>query len=366
MRAGSIVSGLIVAVGLSGCDSNVEVVSEPQVRSIKYMVLDRRAGDQGRRIAGVVTAAVTSKVAFEIPGQVVELYAKSGDRVEKGDLLARLDSELYELQLAQAQNSLAQAQAGRDDAQQKYTQQQKLHAKGFAPKTSLDSAEATLKNTRGAVGVAKSQLDLARRDLAKTELKAPFDGVVARKLVEVFEDVQTGQEIYALQTDAEDKVEASVPETLITKISVGSVVSIRFPPLGGVTVQGRVDEVSPLTGDANAYPVEVALDSAPTDLRPGMSAEIVFTFSSDETGKAFVLPIGAVLPDARDEADGQVFVYDPDEKILHKRSVSVVNLSNNELHVLGELKEGEIIATAGVSFLHEGMRVELFDPAAWR
>ena len=239
-------------------------------------------------------------------------------------------------------------------------------SKSFGPKTSLDTAEATLKNNKGAVGVAKSQLDLARRDLAKTELRAPFDGVVARKLVEVFEDVQTGQEIYALQTDAEDKVEASVPETLITKISIGSVVNIQFPPLGGVSVLGRVDEVSPLTGDANAYPVEVALDSVPGELRPGMSAEITFTFPSDETGEAFVLPMGAVLPDAQGGVDGQVFVYDPDEKIVHKRDVTVVNLSNNELHVLGALNEGDIIASAGVSFLHEGMRVELFDPAAWR
>ena len=367
MRLSLLLTAFTALICLNGCDTDKRIgASGPQVRAIKYAVLDRRAGEQERRIAGVVTAAVTSNVAFEISGQVVELLRKSGDQVAKGELIARLDAEPYELQVARAENSLAQAVASRDDARNKYDQQKKLRSQGFTSQTALDSAEATLKNAKGAVGVARSQLDLARRDLAKTALKAPFAGVIARKMVEVFEDVQTGQAIYALQTDMQDKVEASIPETLINKVSLGVRVKVSFPPLDGVTVPGRIDEVSPLAGDANAYPVEVALDAAPPGLRPGMSAEVAFTFASEETGKAFVVPMSALLPDAKPEADGGVFVYNPDTKTLQKRAVSVVNVQNNRLQVLGDLAEGEIIAVAGVSFLHDGMKVELFDPDVWR
>ena len=351
---------------LLGCDDKIETELEPQIRAIKYTVLGELAGDQERRIAGVVTAAVTSNVAFEISGQVADLPRKSGDRVKKGEVIARLDAGSYELQVAKARNALAQEQANLNDAQFKFDQLKQLRSEGFTAQSTLDSAEATLKNAQGAVGVAKSQLNLASRDLAKTNLKAPFEGVIARKMVEVFEDVKTGQAIYALQTETRSKIEASLPETLINKISLGTKVIVSFPPLGGATATGRVDEMSPLTGDANAYPIQVALDAAPDGLRPGMSAEVAFTFASDDTGKAFIVPMSAVLADAKPGGDGDVFVFNPDTRELQKRAIAVVNVRNNQLQVTGDLAEGEIIATGGVSFLHDGMRVELFDPAVWR
>ena len=350
---------------LTACDEEVEEPEGELIRSIKYMSLDQRAGLQDRRIAGIVAAAQTTNIAFETNGQVIELLRKPGDSVEAGALVARLDPEPYQLQVDQAQNTLDQALATLDDAQKKFDQQSKLLQQGFATKTAFDSAEAALKNAKGAVGVAESQLDLARRNLSKTDLRAPFDGVVARQLIDVYEEVSGGQAIYDIQSVGEGKVEASLPETLINTVSLGTTVAITFPPLGGAQVQGSIDEIAPLTGDANAYPIEIVLARTPPGLRSGMSAEVTFSFASEETGKAFVVPLTAVQPNPGQE-EAHVYVFDKTTKTLAKRDVRVVNVKDNSLEIIGDLQQGEIIATAGISFLHDGMRVDLFDPEALR
>lgn len=351
---------------VAGCDDEPETARDEVVRSIKYMVLDQRAGEQQRRIAGIVVASQTTNIAFETSGQVIRLLRNAGDAVTQGDLIAQLDPEPYLLQVNQAENSLAQANASRDDARKKFDQQRQLSQQGFATRTALDTAEANLKNAQGAVGVAESQLDLARRDLSKTDLKAPFSGVIARKLVDTYEEVTGGQAIYAIQSSGEGKIEAALPETLINSVSLGSVVDVSFPPLGDATVQGRVTEISPLTGDANAYPIEVALQGTPPGLRSGMSAEVSFSFASADTGKAFVVPISAVLPDPGPDAESHVYVFDRATGKVSKRAVTVANISDNSLQVLGDLTTGDVIATAGVSFLYDGMQVDLFDPEKLR
>lgn len=352
----------LIPLVLLGCDDDEQTAEQEVIRAIKYMTLEERAGTQERRIAGIVAASQTTNAAFETAGQVTELLRRSGDAVAEGDLIARLDPEPYQLRVAEAENALAQAEAGLDDARKKFAQQDDLFKQGFATRTAFDSAEAAFKNAQGAVGIAESQLDLARRDLKKTDLTAPFSGVIARRDVEVFEEISGGQSIYAIQSADEGKIEASIPETLINIVSLGASVDVSFPPLGGASTTGTIDEIAPSAGDANAYPIEIVLGNAPSGMRPGMSAEVTFSFESAETGTAFVVPMGAVA--ANPGGASNVFVFDPATQTLSSRSVDVANVHNNSLQIIGDLNPGEIIATAGISFLHDGMRVDLFDPSS--
>ena len=99
-----------------------------------------------------------------------------------------------------------------------------------------------------------------------------------------------------------------------------------------------------------------------------MSAEITFRFETEATGEAFLVPMTALKPKAGndDEMDASVYVYDEATGTLSERRVRVANVLNNSLEIIGDLSEGEIIATAGVSFLHDGMQVTLFDPKFFR
>lgn len=352
---------VVTALSLAACDEEVTETGPDPIRAIKYTKLDIRAGLQSRKIAGVMAAEVTSNVAFETNGQVIELLHNVGDRVEKDAVLARLDPEPLILAVTQANGELERARANADDAKKKYDQQKQLLDRGFATRTAYDTADANLKNADGAVTVAQSAVERAERDLKRAELRAPFSGVIARRSVEAFEEVTGGQVIFAMQTDTKGKIEAALPETMVNQITLGSDVAVSFPPLGDVEVTGTVTEIAPLTGEANAYPIKVALNATPPGLRSGMSAELTFRFATETTGKAFLVPLAAVKPVVDKDGEALVFVYDTEAKTLAGRKVTITNVEGNMLEIVGELAAGEIIATAGVSFLHDGMRVDLFE-----
>jgi RND family efflux transporter MFP subunit len=325
------------------------------------MKIDTRAENNTRQLAGIVKAGTIANVAFEIGGSVIVMARKVGEAVAKGDTIAQLDPKPIELEVAQAEFSLKQAEAALKDARSKLSQQQQLWEKRFSTRTALDTAKANFGNADGQVGIARSQLSLRKRDLAKTTLKAPFDGRISKREVEVFEEVKAGEAIYTLQTQGENEVEVSVPETLIGFVNVGLAVEVKISPLNGATIKGLVTEVAPEAGDANAFPVTVRLETSPPDLRPGMSAEIIIAFKGEATGKAFSVPVGALKPDINAN-QATVFVYDPATKTVRQKAVQVVGIEGNNPEIIGEIKPGDIIATAGVGQMYDGMKVRLLAP----
>lgn len=351
----------LAAAFLTGCGETAEKAPELPPRAIKYMKINALAENETRQLAGIVKAATNANVAFEIPGNVIIMAKKVGAPVAKGEIVAKLDPKPIELQLQQTEFSLRQAVATLADARSKLAQQEQLRKNRFTTKTAYDTAKANFENAKGQVGIARSQLSLKKRELEKSELKAPFEGTVSKQLVEVFEEVKAGEAIYTLQTEGDNEVEASVPESLIGFVAVGDEVSVKFPPLNDATVKGRITEVSPEAVGGNAYPITVRLQNSPPGLRPGMSAETTFSFAGKATGKAFSVPVGALKPDVS-EQQGTVFVYDPKTKTVRQRPVRVVGIKGNNPEIIGDIKPGDIIATAGVGQMFDGMEVRLLEP----
>ena len=356
-------SGLVVLsiLGLTACGEEEVAAPPPPIRAIKYMVLKKGVEKQQRRISGVITAGTTSNAAFETTGQVIELVKNVGDQVDVGELIAKLDPEPFKLRLQEAESKLQQAQAALSDGQSKFKQQQQLFRKGYATRTSYESSIATLRNAEGAIGIAQSQLKIAKRNLSKADLLAPFSGVVAKRSVEVFEAVTSGAVVYTLQTQGESEVDVSLPETLINFVSIGDKVEVIVSLLGTEPLAGRLTEIAPLSEDVNAYPVTVLLTETSEGLRPGMSAQVVFEFKSDETVGGFTIPIAALkaLPG---QEGGAVFVFA--DGTVKEHSVEVVGLRDNSLQIKGDIKDGDVIATAGVSLLFDGMQARLLDPSS--
>lgn len=354
-------SVLATCLALLACDEQAAAPQEAPVRAIKYLTLEAGLENQRRRISGVVEAGTRSVVAFQTGGQVVELAKNVGDSVEAGVLLAKLDPEPLRLRVASARSEVQQAQATLADAQSKHRQQSELFDKGYATRSNFETALANLRGARGGVGVAQSQLDIAERDLAKSELKAPFAGVIAKRNVDEFEEVSAGQAIFTLQTEGEFEVKVSLPETLINVVALGDYVDIHVPLAREAPFAGVVSEVAPQAEGVNAYPVTVRMLESVGSLRPGMSAEATFEFPTLGAFEGFAIPIAALKPLVGQEG-GEVFVF-KDGK-LAVRKVQVINVRDNALQIVGDVQAGEVIATAGVSLLYDGMPARLLDPAS--
>lgn len=345
-----------LAGALAGCEEPKSAAPLP-VRAIKYMTVKARAADQVRRISGVVEAGTVTDLSFEVSGQVNKISVDIGDHVAAGAPIAMLDSEPYRLKVDTARGELGRAQAQLKDARQKFSQQQKLYKSGFTTKTKFDTATANLKSAESQLSIARTKLSIAERDLRKTALKAPFRGRISQKYVDQFTEVAAGQRIVQIHTEGDMKVEASVPESLVRELKTGSPVTVYFPTLGNLKSGGKIEDIGSRAGTANAFPVKISLDRQFPELRPGMSAEVALRFSTKATGTAFLLPLAAVLPEGKRRAS--IFVYDKKQGVVRKRKIQVVNVRDNDLEVTGELKEGDIVAIAGVSFLADNMKVRL-------
>jgi RND family efflux transporter MFP subunit len=292
-----------------------------------------------------------------------------GDTVEQDQVLARLDPEPFELAVRDAEAALAEIRAFRQEARTTFRRFEEVAEHGAVSLQELDQARATRDSRESQFEAAEARLNLARRDLRRSVLRAPFPGSVSVREIDPAMKVGTGQTAFELDSEESGlRVEVQMPETLITRTRQGDSVRVSFPSVEDPDaetkgVAGVISEVGTRAGTGNAFPVRADLLDRPPALRPGMTAEVTFSFPRTEAGVAglegFLIPIGAALAEAGD--DFSVFVFDPGTSTLEKRAIRTGGVRDNDVAVLDGLNEGDIIATAGVPFLRDGQEVRLLD-----
>lgn len=334
----------------------------PVVRAVKTVVVKKTTPQQERRIAGTVEAVNRASLAFEVSGTISSIPVVVGARVVKGQVLARLDQRQYEINMQSAEAEVRRADADYRDKERDFKNQETLFQRGVASRTARDRAEAAFKAALGTLDQAKAKLSLAKRDLDRTVLRAPYPGVVSKREAEPAQAISAGQPVLLLQGDGPLEVQVNVPEALINFLKTGDKVGVTFPTLGERSVAGRIREMSSRGEEASTYPVTVILDQPPAIIRPGMAAEVTFTITMTSAKSVFLVPVSALSPG---EEKGRGFVYvfvngDAGQPgVMKKRAVTISGVRGNLLQVASGLSDGERVAVAGVSFLHDGMRAKL-------
>ena len=204
----------------------------------------------------------------------------------------------------------------------------------------------------------QSQLNLAKRDLEKTKLYAPFDGILSERHVDAFQEVSRGQPIFDIYAEEAMQVRLSIPETNIREIHLGLPAEFRFPTRPGLHLKGRVSEIGTVAEAANAFPVKIALLEGSYEVLPGMTAEATLLLGGEDEAASYLVPISAIAPS--DETNvGHVFVFDPESSTVRKTRVTGAGVRDNQVVVAEGLSPGDVIAVAGVSFLSDGQTVKL-------
>ena len=350
---------LVLGLGLalSACEEEVAKVEAP-VRAIKTITVTEVASGSVRKFAGIVQATDTSALSFEVGGNVKEVKAELGKQVKKGQVLARLDKQPYMLAVQAAEAALGKSRADQVKAKLEFQRKKTLYEKKWVSKSAYDQALAGFESGRSSVKYSTAQLNLARRDLSKTVLKAPFDGIIAKKMVEPFVDVRPGQKLFEINAEGALEVKMDIPETAITQVTIGTPVSISFPTVRGLVLKGRVTEVSKVAGQANAFPVKASLIDPPATLRSGMTAQATMTFRDESEQSGYLVPLAAIAP-GTETRQGFAFVFDSKTSTVRKVKIRGRDVRDNLVIVREGLKAGDIIAVAGVTFLHDGQKVKL-------
>ncbi len=343
------------SIGLVACEPQEAPVVPPVERPVKLFTVGSLGGGQELEFPGVVSAVLRAELAFEVPGRIVEMDVKEGQRVAAGAILARLDARDYEAEVGSAR-------ANRNVAKTDFDRYQRaLKANAVTPQV-LDQARRSLE-------VADATLVRAQKALEDTRLTAPFPGRIARKLVEDFANVQAKQPVVILHSDDALEMQIHVPESVWGReehnsMPADSPAELELDGEIFVVISAQPDTPYPaiVTGFSNAAdPItrtfEITVGFQPpveTIVSPGMTGHVVYKLPAD-AGAGLLVPQQAVVA----AADGApyVWLYQPDKGSIVRRQVTVGDLTGSLIRITSGLQAGDRIAVAGMHSLSEGFPV---------
>ena len=368
-----------------------EQQEEEIIRPIKFGKIIKSTGDESYTFSGTAQANNETNLSFRVSGTLRTVQIKLGDRVRKGQLLATIDPSDFNISLDKAIAQKKGAEAGLISAETQiksaeskliasksnFQRIENLYENNSVPLSEYEQAKATYEAdasqyqatkaqyeaSRTEVTASDKQKESARNQVNYTRLEAPFDGVISEVSVEENETVASGNAIAVISTEAKPQVNLGIPEVFINKIYKGQSVKIQFSVLAGKSFDGIVEEVAFAAGSSPTYPVNVRIIKPSDEIRPGMAANVTFDFSGKQAKavERIIAPIKAV-----GEGNNGNFVFvlegNPDGNyIVKKRDVKIGDLLSTGFEIKEGLKEGELVATAGLKSLLDGMKVKLID-----
>jgi len=339
-------------VFLNGCGRK-KVAEESQIaRPVKTMVI-QGAADITRTYPGKVQGTQRVNLSFRVSGPLVDLPINEGDKVKKGQLLARIDPRDFNVAQEKARAEYEKADAD-------FKRYLALYEDDAIPLADLDLYRAKR-------DVAKSELDKASDALNDTYLKAPFDGIIGEKFVENYEYVQDKQNILSMNDVSKVEIVVDMPEGVIASAKEGIEIKLEvsFDSAPGREFPVTIKEVSTQADpETQTYKVTVIMPQPEgVNILPGMTASLQTRISPEDLKKIsgkqeITVPVTAVFPD--ETGKSFVWVVDPKDLTVHKREVKVGAITGTAgIQVLGGLSAGERIVVSGVNQVQEGTKVKL-------
>lgn len=327
---------------LSGCgQEEVQSTAAPTPKRALTEIVSLQSSDN-LSFNGVIRAAERADLAFRIDGRLTEINVKEGDEVKKGQLLAKLDSR-------DAQTALESAVIELKNSQLEHERAQAIFKKSKAISVSdLDAITSRF-------NLASNRVDEAKRQLEYTELKAPFDGFIGRKLVDNYVQIQANSPVLTLHDLSDLEVVINVPHNVVLSGSSSTKANATLSAIPGeefpLVLRTFATEPDPIS---QTYPVSLGFsDLKGFRVLPGMAVKVIPSADNSALGN-MTIPLTALVPDNQ----GKQFVWVVDENNnASKRPVEIGPLSKNRIIITGNLQQGERVIIAGVSSVKEGMEV---------
>ncbi|WP_181257098.1 efflux RND transporter periplasmic adaptor subunit [Pseudaminobacter soli (ex Li et al. 2025)] len=344
-----------------GRPNSVAPTDEPaasQAASLTVAVEPVQAEQVASVVAGTgsVTAWQEAAISTESGGmQLTEVLVEEGDRVKKGDVLARLDSSLLRAQLTEQEAAIEQARATLASAEMASARAEKLLKSSAVSVETAEGKATAVQTGRAQVAQAEAAANRIRVQVDRTEITAPFDGVIASKPAVVGSIVQAGTELMTIIRDDRLEVEVRLPDKDLPSIARGQKATVT--DAAGRISAGTVSSVAEKVDRATRLgTVRIALENG-AGLKPGMFARVSIDASNRP---ALTVAENALVWRGSKPA---VFVLGDDGKVK-SRSVETGQRAGGRVAILSGLSEGESIVVSGAGFLSDGNLVRVSDSAA--
>ena len=275
----------------------------------------------------------------ESAGRISEITFQEGQRVAKGAPLVKLDPAIPQAEVAQARANLTLAKS-------KFDRAVDLAQRNYISGQAKDEAENNYK-------VAEASVQLAQAKLAKTEIRAPFSGIIGLRSVSVGDYVKEGADLVNLESIDPLKVDFRVPETYLRQIQVGQALQVTLDALPGKTFNGKVFAVNPLIDTAGrAVVIRAQVGNQDTTLRPGMFARV--RLITKEQSDAMVVPEQALVPQGNEQ-----YVFKVLDGKVARVKIETGQRRDSKVEVLSGLAAGDLVVTAGQLKIRDGATVRV-------
>jgi membrane fusion protein (multidrug efflux system) len=280
----------------------------------------------------------------EVAGRIALIGFREGQPVRKGDVLVRLDASVNEAEVQQARANLKLARS-------KYERAVDLAKSNFISGQARDEAENNLR-------VAEAALALVEAKLAKTQIRAPFSGVIGLRAVSVGDYVKEAQDLVNLESIELLKVDFRLPEVHLRQVQSGQTLQVSLDALPGKTFEGRVLAVNPLVDAAGrAVVVRAQVRNSDASLRPGMFARV--RLLTEDKGEAMVVPEQALVPQGTEQ-----FVFKVVDGKAVRSKVETGQRRGGKVEVRNGVAAGDLVVTAGQLRLRDGVAVAIVNRPA--
>ena len=347
---------LVSAAGLvqrpAQADAEASQADADIARRVRVEAADRREHQETAVFHGLTRAADRTAVAFTIPGRVVAREVDVGDRVEKGQVLARLDRKPLRIAKNAAEAELRRldeqlAQQRRDEARA-----QGLFDDGAATAAQLEKAKSGAETLRAGKAAAQAQLAERGRQLSEAVLRAPFDANVTAAFVDAGQVVSPGSPVFQLSGQDRNEVELAVPGRIADRLRAGTEVEVRYSDDAWDPVQGTVERVSLASQGAGAlFAVVISLDEA--DPAPvGLPVVVELPVAVHERVS---VPVAALV----DPSGQDTHVWVARDGVVDKRPVQLAGMVGGRVLLEGGVEPKESVVVSGLAHLLPGDRVEV-------
>lgn len=318
-------------------------------------------------VVGNLIGETTVSVAPRAAGRLQDVDVRLGDRVSRGQRIAKIeDFELVE-QIKQqdaaqdvSQATIRQREADLALARTNLERSMSLFEKKLIAKQVLDdtearhqSAQAQLDLARAQAQQSKARLDELKINLGNTIITSPVNGFISRRLVDPGASVGQNAPVVEVVDISRVRLIANVVEKDLKQLQSGDVTRVEVDAYPGETFTGRIARVSPILDPATrTAPIEIEIANPSYRLKPGMYARVSITL--DTTKDALVVPANALV-----DLGGRRGVFQPLSETAVFRAVQVGNEQGQLVEILGGLTEGQEVITTGAGQLRDGDRISV-------
>ena len=352
---------------LAGCREE-EDAAEPVVRGLKVHEVSETETVRTRRFPGVLEPADLIVLSFETGGMLGELDLAAGQRLARDEAVARLDTASLQLQVEAAEAAVAQADATARNAADTLDRQARLLSRGTTTQVAVDGARAQAEAAAASLTQARKSLEAAETDLGKAVLRAPFDAIVNSVAATSWSTVSPGAPVASIYSPDRFEVSFSASFDAVSGLVVGTPARVRLADRPDIVLDAVVSEIGARADAVSSFPVVLQLTKLDPVLKAGMAVEAAIDYPLPAQ-EGHPVPLSALITDGQAGRVGDsdatavaaVFVFDPQSSTVRRRPVRIGGIRENMIVVTDGLAPGDLVASAGVSFLREGQEVRLLD-----